>query len=78
MTRNRPKGDRVLAQYDMKGNLIHTWGTCKEAAKEYGLEASKISQSARGQRKGYGGFNWAYLKRKTVPDESDNSLVCNI
>lgn len=51
---------KSVNQYDLLGNFIKTWSSASEAAKELGLQNSKITAVCRGTRKTTGGFKWQY------------------
>ena len=47
---------RVIAQYDLNGNLIKVWDYMKQASIELGIDQSAISKCCRGKLKTTGGF----------------------
>ena len=53
--------DSKVYQYDLKGNLVNTYDSCRDAARN-GLgdvsKSSKISQCVRGIRKTVNGYKW--------------------
>lgn len=49
---------RGIKQYDLKGNYIRSWGSCKEAAPHIGVSASTIWSCVSGRTKTSGGFKW--------------------
>jgi group I intron endonuclease len=62
-TEEKPKRtfkSRKVSQYDLKGNLIKTWTSGKDAAKELSLDYKGISGNASGGRKTYAKFIWKY------------------
>jgi hypothetical protein len=53
------RGKRV-AQYDLKGNLIKTWNSTREAGRN-GFYQTSVAKCARGKQKTYKGFIWKYI-----------------
>lgn len=51
---------KMVAQYDLEGNLIATYPSAKKAAEATGANADTIRCVARGVRKTAGGFIWHY------------------
>lgn len=51
---------KEVAQYDLNNNLLRTFRSTREAARELGLDASTISKVCRGQNKTHGGFIFKY------------------
>lgn len=47
-----------IYQYDKENNLINTFSSCAEAARQTGLDSSTISKVCRGKLKSTGGFYW--------------------
>lgn len=56
---NNPSA-RPIAQYDVSGNLIAIYKTCKEGAEKAGISKGGISSCARGRQKTAGGYVWRY------------------
>ena len=56
---NNCNAQEVL-QYDLDGNFIKRYATVKEAQETTGVNHSKISAVARGERKTAGGYVWKY------------------
>ena len=48
-------------QYDLNGNFVKSWGSIKEAQKQYGL--INISECCRNKRKTAGGYIWRYADK---------------
>jgi hypothetical protein len=53
---------KPLVQFDIAGNIIREWDSCKEAIRE--TKIRKITQCCKGNRKTAGGFIWKYKQNK--------------
>lgn len=47
---------RPVNQYDLEGNLLHTFGSIKEASVAVGRKASSIFKAVSGKRKTSAGY----------------------
>jgi group I intron endonuclease len=58
-------GEKVI-QYDLHGNLIKTWYSCAEAARNLcdSCRGGHINRCARGERKTAYGYKWSYENNK--------------
>ena len=52
---------KVVQQYSLDGQLLNTYPSTKEAARQLKLDSSTISKVCRGQNKTHGGFIFKYL-----------------
>lgn len=69
---DNPKSLKVY-QFDLQGNFIAEYGSCREAAKATGLLANKISETRSGKRKQHGGFYWSDSREKFVYEARPNA-----
>ena len=53
---------KKLLQLDLSGNIIKTWNTATEAAKELSISVSGISNCSNRKTKQYKGFIWKFNK----------------
>lgn len=60
------KKKKVIAQYDMKGNLIKTYNSSKEAAKELKISEVSISYAITGKTISANNYLW---RKYIIPDE---------
>lgn len=51
---------KIVSQFTLDGELIKTYRSAREAARQLGLIATNISACARGKYKHSGGFKWSY------------------
>lgn len=51
-----------IQQLDLFGNIVDTFESIKEAFAKTGINASTISQVAKGTRKTAGGYKWKYIE----------------
>lgn len=56
---NKSKQIPIL-QYDLKGNFIKEWISCKEASKALSISKGNITSCCKGNRNHTGGFKWKY------------------
>jgi len=49
-----------INQYTLKGNLLNTFSSIRDAEKETGVDCSSISRCCRNYRKTAGGFKWKF------------------
>lgn len=61
--KNNPKA-KMVAQYDLNGNLIKIWDYIRQASKELNIKENNISQCLNGKQKTSGGFIWKYYKEE--------------
>lgn len=55
------KQSKKVAQYDIDGNLIKVWNSCKEAALFYDVTFQAIQKAISGKYKTCCGFSWKYI-----------------
>lgn len=60
--KNHPRLSKPIEQYTMDGQLIQTFPSSAEAARQLGLHAVNISCCCRGIYKQCGGYLWKYQK----------------
>lgn len=56
---------RMVAQFDLNGNKIAEFSSCKEAAKKIGGNSTNISFACRNQGRTYYGYKWRYIDDNT-------------
>jgi group I intron endonuclease len=61
-------GERKVNQLDLKGNLITTYNSAKEAEENTKAIRSKICMCCKGQRKTAGGYKWEYTDGFNLKD----------
>lgn len=59
------KGKRVY-QYDLKGNCVQVYNTCKEAAIKNNINITNICNCAKGIQKTAGNYIWSYERRNDL------------
>lgn len=52
---------KKVAQYNLKGELLNTFLSTKDAARQLNLDSSTISKVCRGVNKTHGGFKFKYI-----------------
>ena len=57
---------QTVQQFDLNGNFIKEYETVAQAERETGINNSKISAVARGNRKTAGGYKWVYPNPKEI------------
>jgi hypothetical protein len=62
ISKSKNQYKKPLVQFDIAGNIIREWDSCKEAIKE--TKIKKIAECCKGSRKTAGGFIWKYKQNK--------------
>lgn len=57
---------KKLYQYDLKGNLVRTFNSIREAAQNTNIDGASISKCASGYRYLAGTFIWSFTKNKPI------------
>ncbi|APC25684.1 GIY-YIG catalytic domain-containing endonuclease [Only Syngen Nebraska virus 5] len=52
---------KKVYQYDLQGNYIRWFGSCREVGRLLNINSGHISSCATGKRKSIGGFKWTYI-----------------
>ncbi len=65
--RNPPKSQKVVRQYDLKGNFIQKFSSIKEAEKELGSRGSNIGNVCSGKLFSALGYRWSYETANAPP-----------
>lgn len=65
---------KAVKQYDLDGNFIASYSSCKEAAESVGVNkpvhCSHISSVCKGKMKSFKGYLWCYEGQEdTIPDK---------
>ena len=55
------KLSKKVAQYNLQGELIKIYPSCKQVMRETGFSQGHISEVCRGEKKTYKGFIWRYM-----------------
>lgn len=58
---NNPKLSKQVVQCNLKGNIINTYPSINEAARQTNIDRSSIVLCCKGKNKTSGGFIWKYL-----------------
>jgi group I intron endonuclease len=58
--RNQKRREKMVVQYDLKGNMIKIWNSLKEATLSINGTNGNISNCCNGKSKTYKGFIWKY------------------
>lgn len=61
------KQQQTVGQYDLEGNLVHTYINTVEAAKAVGVHKNGIRDVINGRGMTYGGFIWNKSLKKKIP-----------
>lgn len=61
---NNPKLCKIVYQFDLKGNLVKSYLSIKQASKETGINKSSIGFVCRGLKTTAGGFIWSFDNNK--------------
>lgn len=64
----------TIYQYDLEGNYIQSWNSCKEAGNNLNICASTIGKAISGKRKSAGGFQWNKQKFSKISPLLKTSL----
>jgi uncharacterized HNH endonuclease L247 len=51
---------RAVTQYDLNGNKLRTFESASEAARQFNLQPSKITECCKGRRRRTGDYQWRY------------------
>ena len=65
---------KVVLQYDLKGNLVNTWRSAREASRTTGVAHSGIINCANHKYKNRGGYIWRYENDKLLPEDLEHNL----
>jgi len=52
-----------ILQFDLNGNFIKEWGSCKTASEELNIKKAAINMCLKGKHKTSGGFKWKYKNK---------------
>jgi hypothetical protein len=63
---------KPVAQYDKQGNELGQYASTALAGQELGVDPQGIARAARGERKSYMGYVWAYIE--AIERTEDNQL----
>lgn len=58
---------KPINQYTLKGTLIASYKSIREASKKTGFDSKSIIQTAKGMYSQWGGFKWKYAKKSDRP-----------
>ena len=61
-----PSNKKPVSQYTLDGELIKTYESASEAAKDLGLNSNNIRKACKGKINSSGGFLWAYPGEEAV------------
>lgn len=61
---NAQKRARPIVQFDLQGNKVQTWKSCREIQNTLGIFESNINKCANGKIRTYKGFIWKYEEYK--------------
>ena len=56
----KPVNEKIVMQYDLKGNFIKEWKSGSEASRQLNIGQANISACCRGLRKQVNGFVWKF------------------
>lgn len=59
---NSPKAEKPIAQLDCNGNIIATYISISEGARQVGVARESLRDCVLGKQKTCKGYNWTYLK----------------
>ena len=75
MKENRTYYKGSIYQYDLQGNFIAEHESQKQAGITLNVHPKQINQVLKKIRKSAGGFQFSYIKRKSIPPISTSSNV---
>lgn len=60
------KNKNKIYQYDLNGNFIKEWNSCKEIARQLGYDAALIGKCKNNYRKSAYGYQWKSYKKNKI------------
>ena len=62
---------RPIIQKDLEGNIVKEWNSATEAARELGIDCSKVLVACH---KSYKGFLWEFKEKESIQDNINKSF----